>query len=162
MPDLNGIEATRQITAGGTGPKVVALSGHSDRRFVTQMLKAGACGYISKESAFEELATALKTVAAGKVYLSPTLTGVVVEDFVRGGGTDDGTASAFHNLTPREREVLQLTAEGKAMKEIASILHISIKTVETHRKKLMDKLSIDSVAELTKYAIREGLTTLEV
>jgi DNA-binding NarL/FixJ family response regulator len=163
MLGLNGIEATRQIRAGRngngnrTGPKVIALSGHSDRRMVTEMLKAGGSGYIPKESAFEEVALALRTVMSNKVYLSPAVADVVVEDFSRGKAAGD--ASAFDTLTPREREVLQLVAEGKATKQVAMVLHVSIKTVETHRKNIMEKLGIDSVAELTKYAIREGLTS---
>jgi DNA-binding NarL/FixJ family response regulator len=160
MPDLNGIDATRQIRENhnGDGPKVIALSGHADRRFTREMLKAGAMGYVIKEAAFQELASALHLVVGNKVYLSPAVAGVVVEDYVNGG--KEGGSSPFEKLTPREREILQLVAEGKAMKEIAHDLHISIKTVETHRKRIMEKVGMDSVAKLTKYAIREGLTPL--
>ena len=162
MPHLNGIEATRQITAREPEAKVVALSMHADRRFMGEMLKAGAKGYLLKDGAFEELATAIRSVVANKVYLSPRIANVVVDDYVRRTpGQPSGDASAFARLTPREREVLQLMAEGRATKEIAMDLKVSIKTVETHRRQIMEKLSIHSVAELTKYAIREGLTSLD-
>jgi DNA-binding NarL/FixJ family response regulator len=135
---------------------------HADRRFMGEMLKAGAKGYLLKDGAFEELATAIRSVVANKVYLSPRIANVVVDDYVRRTpGQTDGDASAFARLTPREREVLQLMAEGRATKEIAMDLKVSIKTVETHRRQIMEKLSIHSVAELTKYAIREGLTSLD-
>ena len=160
MPGLNGIEATRQITNREPDAKVVALSMHSDRRFMGEMLKAGAKGYLLKDGAFEELATAIRSVVANKVYLSPRIADVVVDDYVRRTpGQAAGDTSAFAKLTPREREVLQLMAEGRATKEIAMDLKVSIKTVETHRRQIMEKLQIHSVAELTKYAIREGLTT---
>jgi DNA-binding NarL/FixJ family response regulator len=159
MPDLNGIEATRQIVNREPGAKVVALSMHSDRRFMGEMLKAGAKGYLLKDGAFEELATAIRAVVSNKVYLSPKIADVVVDDFVR--RIPGSEPNAFAKLTPREREVLQLMAEGRATKEIASDLKVSIKTVETHRRQIMEKLNIHSVAELTKYAIREGLTSLE-
>ena len=163
MPGLNGIEATRQITNREPDAKVVALSMHSDRRFMGEMLKAGAKGYLLKDGAFEELATAIRSVVANKVYLSPRIADVVVDDYVRRTpGQNPGDTSAFAKLTPREREVLQLMAEGRATKEIAMDLKVSIKTVETHRRQIMEKLQIHSVAELTKYAIREGLTSLDV
>ena len=158
MPDLNGIEATRQITGVRADAKVLALSMHSDSRFVTRMLQAGAQGYLLKDCAFEELALAIDTIASEGVYLSPGVTGVVVRDYMHHLSASEGSASA---LSPREREVLQLVAEGLTTKDIASKLHISVKTVETHRKQIMDKLEIRSVAELTKYAVREGLTSLE-
>lgn len=158
MPDLNGIEATRKIMAEHTGAKVVALSMHSDRRFVAEMLKAGASAYLLKDCAFEELVTAIKTVTKNKVYLSPGIAGVVIENYIRQAVKTE--PSAFSLLSDREREVLQLMAEGKTTKEIASHLRVSIKTVETHRMNIMTKLNIHSVAELTKYAIREGLTSL--
>jgi DNA-binding NarL/FixJ family response regulator len=162
MPHLNGIEATRQITSREPEAKVVALSMHSDRRFMGEMLKAGAKGYLLKDGAFEELATAIRSVIANKVYLSPRIANVVVDDYARRpAGQQTSDASAFARLTPREREVLQLMAEGRATKEIAMDLKVSIKTVETHRRQIMEKLSIHSVAELTKYAIREGLTSLD-
>jgi len=163
MPDLNGIEATRRITADTAGVKVIALSMHSDRRFVAEVLKAGASGYVLKDGAFEELAVAIRTVMAGQTFLSPRIADVVVEDYLRGMNRGSGMApGVFAALTPREREVLQLLAEGKATKEAAACLHVSVNTVETHRRQIMSKLDIYSVAELTKYAIREGLTSLEV
>jgi DNA-binding NarL/FixJ family response regulator len=159
MPDLNGVEATRQIMAESPGTKIVALSVHSDRKYVSETLKAGAVGYLLKDAPFEELVLAVRTVASGKVYLSPRVANVVIDDYVRQGNSP--ASSAYAVLSPREREVLQLLAEGKATKEVAQHLQVSVKTVETHRAKIMDKLGMRSVAELTKYAIREGLTSLE-
>jgi DNA-binding NarL/FixJ family response regulator len=159
MPDLNGMEATRQITKEAAGVRVIGLSMHSDRRFVEGMLRAGASAYLLKDNAFEELAEAIRVVASGRTYLCPAVAGVVVESLVRGTAADE--SSAFSLLTPREREVLQLLAEGKRTKQIASLLGVSVKTIETHRSRMMRKLEIDSVAELTKYAIREGLTSLD-
>jgi DNA-binding NarL/FixJ family response regulator len=158
MPGLNGIEATRKILSQKPGLRVIGLSMHTDRRFVSEMLKAGAVGFVSKDSAFEELVQAIRTVLSGKVYLSPVAAGVVVDDYLRRSGP--GETTAFSALTAREREVLQLMAEGRNTKQIAMDLHVSIKTVETHRRQVMEKLELFSVAELTKYAIREGLTTL--
>lgn len=157
MPDLNGIEATRQIAADHPGIKIIALSMHSDKRFVTEMLKAGASAYLLKDCAFEELLIAIRAVTENKIYLSPGIAGVVVEDFIQ---SKKAELSVFSVLTDREREVLQLLAEGQTTKEIAAHLEVSIKTVETHRVKIMDKLGIHTIAELTKYAIREGLTSL--
>jgi DNA-binding NarL/FixJ family response regulator len=158
MPDLNGIEATRQILSEIQDVKVVALSMHSDKRFVSEMLKAGASAYLLKDCAFEELITAIRTIMKGKIYLSPGIAGVVIEDYIRKGTKKD--SSVFSLLSDREREVLQLMAEGRTTKEVAAHLNVSIKTVETHRTNIMTKLDIHSIAELTKYAIREGLTTL--
>jgi DNA-binding NarL/FixJ family response regulator len=159
MPELNGIEATRRIVHDNPATKVVALSMHSDRRFMSEILKAGASGYLLKDGAFEELAGAIRTVMSSKMYLSPRIADVVVEDYVR--HLPRAEPSVFAALTPREREVLQLLAEGKATKQAAAALHVSVKTVETHRRQIMTKLDIHSVAELTKYAIREGLTSVE-
>jgi len=159
MPDLNGIDATRQIIHEFPQVKVIGLSMHSGQKFVIEMLKAGASGYLLKDCALEELTTAIKTVAAGKIYLSPSITDVVVENYVRHSQKKE--SSAFSLLSQREREVLQLMAEGKTTKQIGQHLHISPKTVEGHRLRLMAKLNIDSVAKLTKYAIQEGLTSPE-
>jgi len=159
MPDLNGVEATRQIVAAAPNVKVIALSMHSDTLFVAEMLKSGANGYLLKDCAFEELARAIRTVMEGKTYLSPSISGVVVDDYLH--QLSKTTLSSSDVLTSREREVLQLLAEGKTTKQIALKLHISIKTVETHRRQIMEKLNIHSVAELTKYAIRKGFTSLE-
>lgn len=158
MPGLNGIEACRKLLAIDPTLRVVGLSMHTDRRFVSEMLKAGAVGFVSKDSAFEELVQAIRTVLAGKVYLSPAVAGVVVDEYLR--RAEPGDRTAFSALTAREREVLQLMAEGRNTKQIAMDLGVSIKTVETHRRQIMEKLDLYSVAELTKYAIREGLTTL--
>jgi DNA-binding NarL/FixJ family response regulator len=160
MPDLNGIDATRQIIRECPKVKIIGLSMHSGRKFVEEMLKAGASGYLLKDCAVEELTVAIKTVMAGKTYLSPAVANVVVENYVRHPSKKGG--SAFSVLSGREREVLQLMAEGKTTKQIARRLHISPKTVEGHRMRIMNKLDIDSVAKLTKYAIQEGLTSPEL
>lgn len=159
MPGLNGIEATRLITAESPEVKVIALSIHSQRRFVADMLSAGAAGYILKECLFDELVQAIDAVTDGGRYLSPKITEVVVDDYVK--HLSNITDSPLASLTGREREVLQLVAEGKSTKEIALELHVSTKTIEANRRQIMDKLDVHSVAELTKYAVREGLTTLD-
>ncbi len=158
MPDLNGVEATRQIRRRCPGCRVLALSVHADGRFVSEMLKAGAAGYLLKDCAFEELVLGIRTVLQGMTYLSPRVAGAVVETHVRGTGEGHPPGAV---LTPREREVLQLLAEGHGTKQIAARLHVSTKTVDTHRQNIMNKLGLRSVAELTKYAVRHGLTTLE-
>jgi len=158
MPDLNGIEATRQIVNDVPGIKVVALSMHSYSKFVTEMLSVGASGYLLKDSAFEELGNALHTVMKNQTYLSPKIADLVARNNLSNTPIKDSLTSQC--LTNREREVLKLFAEGKTTKEIASFLYLSIKTVETHRKRIMDKLGFSNIAELTKYAIREGLTSL--
>ncbi|MDI9433769.1 MAG: response regulator transcription factor [Planctomycetota bacterium] len=160
MPDLNGIDATQQILRENPEIKVLALSMHSGRKFVVAMLKAGASGYLLKDCALEELTTALQTVMSGKIYLSPAITDIVVDSYVRQPA--EAEKSAFSVLSQREREVLQLMAEGNTTKQIALHLHISPKTVEGHRLRLMSKLDIDNVAQLTKYAIQEGLTSAEL
>lgn len=160
MPDLNGMEATRQIVEQVSDVKVLALSMHSDRQFAAGILAAGAAGYLLKDSAFDELAEAIRAVVRGQCYLSPGITGVVLSDYVE-RLADPGGALPFATLTKREREILQLLAEGWTTKRIAEDLHVSIKTVETHRQHIMDKLELRSLADLTKYAIRQGLTTLE-
>ena len=159
MPHLNGIEATRLLLKELPAVKVIGLSMYSDKRFVAGMLRAGASGYLLKASAFEELATAVQTVMAGDIYLSPRVTGVVIEDYV-GRLTQQKSAPA-ETLTPREREILQLLVEGKSSKDISSLLNVSEKTVHTHRQNIMEKLNLHSIAELTKYAIKEGITSLE-
>ncbi len=160
MPDLNGIEATRQIMAECPTTKVLALSMHADKHYAAGMLGAGAAGYVLKDCAFEELADAIRRVATGGSYLSPEIEGVVLRDYVE-RLSGEGGPSAFSVLTDREREVLQLVAEGHTTKQIADRLHVSVKTIESHRQNIMDKLEIRSIAELTKYAIREGLTSLD-
>jgi two-component system response regulator NreC len=157
MPDLNGIEATRQIVAELPGVKIIALSMHDDRRFVLNMFKAGAVGYMLKDCAFKDLAKAIRVVMSNKTYLSHEIADIVVKDYL--ASSSPAESSVFHLLSPREREVLQLIAEGKTSPQIADNLHISVKTVESHRQQIMIKLKIKTVAELTKYAIREGLTS---
>lgn len=160
MPKLNGIEATRQIMADLPDTKIIALSMHSDKRFLVEMYQAGAVGYLLKDCAAEELEQAIKTVAGNKRYLSPEIAGVLLEDYMdRFQSKPADTPLALSN---REREVLQLIAEGWSTKNIAEHLYISIKTAETHRRKIMKKLDLHSVADLTKYAVREGLTTLNL
>jgi len=159
MPELNGVEATRQIVAEFPSIRVVALSMHSDKRFVVEMLKAGASGYLLKDCAFEELTKAIRAVVMNRIYLSPHLAEFMIKDYVHLFPTDK--LSVFSVLTPRQRQVLQLLSEGKNTKKISIQLSMSVKTVETYRQQIMDKLNIHSIAELTKYAIREGLTSLE-
>jgi two-component system, NarL family, response regulator NreC len=159
MPDLNGIDATRQVTAANPRTRVIGLSMHSSRKFVTEMFKAGASGYLQKDCKFDELLHAIRTVATGNTYLSPSVTDVVIQDYVFSTGTDGPTA--YSALTKREREVLQLLAEGKSIKQLANALSISPKTAEAHKLRIMNKLDIDNVAMLTKYAIQEGLTSVE-
>jgi len=160
MPDLNGIDATQQILRENPNIKVLALSMHSGKKFVVAMLKAGASGYLLKDCALEELTTALQTIISGRIYLSPAITDIVVDSYVRQPA--EAEQSAFSLLSQREREVLQLMAEGNTTKQIALRLHISPKTVEGHRLRLMSKLNIDNIAQLTKYAIQEGLTSAEL
>ncbi len=159
MPDLNGIDATRRIVEMRNNIKVVALSSHSDERLVKGMLQAGASGYLLKECAGKELILAIRTIRRGKVYVSPEVAGVIVNDYVSMLSGDAKPESAV--LSSREREVLQLIAEGQSTSQIGERLHLSVKTVESHRKRIMDKLGIRNVAGLTKYAIREGITSLD-
>ena len=159
MPDLNGIDATRKLLEKLPSVKVLALSMHTDQRFIEGMLRAGATGYLPKDCASEELVRAIRTVLSNQTYLSPSIADVVRRDYLsQRRGAD---ISVSRDLTEREREVLQLMAEGKNTKEIASRLQLSVKTIETFRQHIMQKLDLHSLAELTKYAIREGLTSLE-
>jgi DNA-binding NarL/FixJ family response regulator len=159
MPDLNGIDATRQILDEVPKVKVIALSMHSDKQFVDGMLRAGVKGYLLKDCASEELILCIQTVSSGRVYLSPAITHMVVREFVN--PTREDVLDAGAALSSRERQVLQMIAEGRSTKEIADLLFISVKTVESHRKKIMEKTNLHTVADLTKYAIRLGLTSLE-
>lgn len=156
MPNLNGIEATRQMVANNPKLKVMALSTHSEMAIVAKTLKAGASGYMLKESAFGELTDGIESVLQGKTYLCSKIAEVVFNDYVNLLSNPKWAIGGI--LTGREKEVLQLVAEGKTTKEIASELHVSIKTVDSHREHIMNKLDIHNVAELTKYAIKEGLT----
>ncbi len=159
MPDLSGIEATQKIIGNEPRVKVIALSMYLDRRFVSEMLRAGATGYLLKDCAFDELIQAIRAVVANRIFLSPKVTEIVVQDYIQDSKIDG--PSAFSVLTAREREVLQFVAGGKSTQEIAHQLYVSVKTIESHRRRIREKLNIYSVAELTKYAIREGLTFLE-
>jgi len=159
MPNLNGIEATRQIKSELPEVEVVVLSMHATRNYVMQVLQAGASAYLLKDSAFEELSTALLAISRGGMYLSPAIAKTAALANLKAGASGGVTGQVEH-LTKRELQVLQLIAEGKSTKDIAARLDLSVKTVETHRKQIMDKLEIRSIAGLTKYCIREGLTTL--
>jgi len=159
MPELNGIEATRQIKTHAPNTKVVAFSIRADGEMVTEILKAGASGYVLATCYVEELVRAIRAVMAGQTYLSPEVAGLVTEALLDGSGAGRGPDG--HGLSPREREVLQLIAEGKNTKQIARQLSRSPKTVEMHRRHLMQKLNLYSISELTKYAIRKGLTSLD-
>lgn len=158
MPDLNGIDATRKITMSCRDTKVIGLSMHSDKRFVRGMIEAGASGYLPKDCAFEELVRAIYAVVEGKAYLSPGVTTIMIEQFLRQKSGED--APGDPELSGREREILQLIAEGFSTKQIARRVGLSGKTVETHRRQIMEKSGARSISELTKFAIREGLTTL--
>jgi DNA-binding NarL/FixJ family response regulator len=159
MPDLNGVEATRKIVKNHPRVKVIGLSMHSSDKYVREMFKAGASGYLLKNCPFEELVEAVRTVAAGKTYISSSIGDMIVKEYA---SKPDEEKSVFTILSQREREVLQLLAEGKTTKQIAKRLHISPKTVEAHRLRIMERLNIDNVAQLTKYAIQEGLTEAEL
>ena len=160
MPDLNGIEATRKIVKAHPNVKVVALSGHVNQGFVREMLAAGAAAYVLKQTACEELIRAIRAVVAGKKYLSAEVARGVVDAYVE-LSQSPSQSPAFVVLTEREREVLQMIAEGRSTKDIGGEIGVSVKTVETHRHNIMEKLNLHSVAELTKYAIREGITAVE-
>ncbi len=159
LPGLNGIDATRQIVAKNKEMKVIALSMHADRHFVIEMFKAGAAGYLLKDCAFEELIHAVRAVISQRMYLSADLADTMIKEYVH--HFPNSNFPVFSALSPREREVLQLLAEGKNTREIAENLQVSEKTAETFRRNIMKKLSIDNIAELTKYAIRVGLTSLD-
>jgi DNA-binding NarL/FixJ family response regulator len=158
MPVLNGIEATQQISREVPQAKVIVMSMHSESHFVLGALRAGAAGYLLKDAAFEELLVAVRSVLKGQTYLSPAIAGIVVKASAR--HTSSKREFLHRKTSSREREVLQLLVEGKSTKEIASTLYVSVKTIETHRKQIMDKLKLHSIAELTRYAIREGITTV--
>ncbi len=159
MPELNGIDATSRLLEELPQTKVIALSMYSSRRFIQNMFRAGASGYLLKDCAFEELLFAIASVSSNKKYLSPGLAGMLIEDYM--GQLDAADALlTVPRLTVREREVLQLISEGLSTVEISKRLILSVKTIESHRSRIMDKLSIKNIAGLTKYAIREGVTTI--
>lgn len=156
MPRLNGTEATSQIVAKYSQTRVIVLSMHSDEAYVLRALKAGARGYLVKESAEADLITAVRTVHAGKAFFSPSVSALLVEDYVR-QMRDRGIEDSYELLSPREREVLQLIAEGQSNKDIAQSLGVSVYTVETHRGNILQKLNLHSVPELILYAVRKGV-----
>ncbi len=158
MPNLNGIDATRKIIKQNPATRIIALSMHSDHHFVAEMLQAGANAYLLKDCVYDELVQAIQLVCQGKTYLSPEVASLLVQDYrCRAQRTSTPKSDT---LSPREREVLQLMAEGNSTKAIAEQLFLSVKTIEAHRAQIMRKLGLHSIAELTKYAIREGLTSL--
>ena len=159
MPDMNGTEATRRIRKSCPETRIIALSMHSDRFFVTEMLQAGASGYLLKDCSGQDIVTAIRTVHAGKSFLSPEITGIVIEDYIQKSSKENPKSPA--QLTTKEREVLQLIAEGNTSKEISSHLNIATKTVDSHRINIMNKLDLHNIAELTKFAIRYGITDLD-
>ncbi len=160
MPELNGVEATRQILADAPRARVLVLSMHRDPRYVAGVLEAGAKGYLLKDCAAAELVSVIRTVANGESYLSPQVAEVVVRGFVGRLSLETGRPPASV-LSPREREVLQLLAEGCDTRTIADRLHIGVKTVENHRRNLMEKLGLTNLADLIRYALREGVTSLD-
>lgn len=160
MPSLNGIEATRQIRLQAPDTKVLALSMYADRQFAQDMFKAGASGYVLKGAGFDELMDAIIAVSNGRRYISRPLQEILLDDYLN---NLDKLSSANRNaLSDREREVLQLLAEGKSNKEIAGILRVTVNTIDAHRKHISDKLNLKSIAELTKYAVTHGISSLEI
>jgi two-component system response regulator NreC len=159
MPELNGIEAARQIHAACPDTRIIMLSMHDERQYVYESLKAGATGYVLKAAAFQDLRSAISTVMSGKNYMSPALSDTVMDDYVRRAKGAESN-SELGRLSGREREVLQLIAEGNSSAEVGELLHISVRTVDTHRHNIMTKLEIHSIAGLTKFAIRHGLCVL--
>ena len=156
MPNLNGIEAAHQIVARQLGAATIVLSMHSDEGHVLRALKAGARGYLLKESAEADLILAIRSVSQGKAFFSPAVSRMLVDDYVRQLREKDVTDS-YELLTPREREILQLVAEGKSNKDVANMLNLSLYTVETHRSNIMEKLNLHTVPELILYAVRKGI-----
>ena len=161
MPGLNGLEATRQIKARFPDARVLVLTRHANKEYIYQILRAGASGYVIKQAAPAELVLAIQAVYRGDTFLSPSISGKVVEEYIRRAEAIVSSEDSYDRLTPREREVLQLIAEGHTGPEIAEMLHVSVKTVSHHRTNLMNKLDIHSTAELTQYAIRKGVIHLE-
>ena len=158
MPVLNGIEAARQICASETPSAIVFLSMHSDEGYVLKALKSGAKGYLLKDSAEHDLINAVQTVSEGKAFFSPSISKMLVEDYVR-QMREQKVEDSYDLLTTRERQVLQLLAEGRSNKEVATVLDLSLHTVETHRGHIMQKLNLHSGAEMILYAIRKGVIT---
>jgi two-component system, NarL family, response regulator NreC len=159
MPALNGIETARQLHALLPELRIVMLSMHDDPQYVFESLKAGASGYVLKDAAFTELLAAIRVVMSGRRYLSPPLADLVMDDYVR-RANGEATGTDLDKLSAREREILQLVAEGRSSAQVAAMIHISVRTVDTHRYNVMQKLGIHSIAGLTKFAIAHGLTSL--
>lgn len=159
MPNLNGVEATRQILKDHPKIRIVALSMHPEKHIVKEILEAGASAYVLKSYLFDELSRALEAVSSSQRYLSPRITDVVLDDYVRRQGTDKPEAVA--RLSSRDRQIIQMLAEGRTIKQIAITLHISPKTADANRRKIMSKLGVSNMADLVKYAVREGITSLE-
>jgi len=160
MPGLNGIEATKEIVSKSPDIKILALSAYCNRRFVKDMLNAGVSGYALKDTMADELICAIKSVHAGRRYLSEKVVKLVVDDYAQ-GGSSDSAGELLDKLTTRERGLLQLIAENKTAKEAAKLLHVSVKTIEARRHNIIKKLGVSGTAELTKIAIREGLTSID-
>lgn len=160
MPRLNGLEATSKIKHDWPQTQVVILTMHTNEEYLLQILQAGAAGYVVKQAAPDELVMAIRAAQRGDQFLSPLISGTVIHEYVERAGADE-PADAYQTLTGREREVLQLLAEGYATREVADLLVVSVKTAESHRSNLMRKLDIHNLADLTRYAIRKGIVTLE-
>jgi len=161
MPEMNGIATAHRIFLDHPKVKILALSMHSDHHFVTEMLEAGASGYMLKDSAFGELTSAIRTIISGGLFISPHIAGNVLEEFARRAKPGRTPVRRVVQLSQREKEILQFISEGYSTKEIAAKINVSIKTVETHRQHIMQKIGAHNVAALTKYAVREGITSLE-
>jgi DNA-binding NarL/FixJ family response regulator len=159
MPEMDGIDATRHLLKELPDTKIIALSMYSKRTYIKKMLEAGASGYVLKGGAFTELVEAVNTALAGEVYLCSPVATILVDDYVDRSGSDVGSLSG--QLTAREIEILKLLTEGKASKEIAQLLDVSIQAVDANRRKIMQKLGIENFAELVKYAIRQGLVSID-
>lgn len=157
MPGLNGLEATRQLKKHFPGMKIIILTVYANEEYVYQSLKAGVSGYLIKSAAPTDLVAAIHAAMRGESYLSPSISRTVIDEYIRQAQKMPEVEGSFETLTQREREVLQLMAEGRTTKEIADLLYISIKTVETHRINLKEKLNLQNTAELIQYAIRKGL-----
>ena len=157
MPDMNGIDATIEIKKLYPNTEIIVLTGHKERHLIDEILKAGASGYLLKDALYDDLEHAIETVTKHEVFLSPSVAKLVVAEYLK----KYNNKSVFNTLSVRERQVLQGLAEGKAVKELAGDMHVSSKTIESHRKNIMDKLDIRNIPELVKYAIREGITDLD-
>jgi len=161
MPSLNGLEATRQIKKNYSNVKVLILSVHTDEEYIFQALRAGASGYLVKKAAPMDLINAIQALDRGESFLSPSISKKVIEEYIKNASNMSETEDRTETLSGREREVVQLIAEGLSNQQLAELLHVSVKTVETHRARIMKKLDIHNTAGLTKYAVRRGWVSLE-